>query len=51
MIDKIEIVIVKDGVRHILRPEIANYKLFASNVQEYNRVCAEELCELLNQEQ
>ena len=26
-------------------------KRFASNVQEYNRVCAEELCELLNQEQ
>ena len=26
-------------------------KRFASNDHEYNRICAEELCELLNQEQ
>lgn len=26
MIDKIEITIVKNGVRHILQPEIANYQ-------------------------
>lgn len=26
-------------------------KRFNSNDQEYNRICAEELCELLNQEQ
>lgn len=38
-----------------VRVSLGNYQLsikrFASDDQEYNRVCAEELCELLYQEQ
>ena len=32
MIDKIEIVIVKDGVRHILQPEIADSENYADSI-------------------
>ena len=38
-------VVASFGIRQI------PIKRFASDDQEYNRVCAEELCELLNQEQ
>lgn len=32
MIDKIEIVIVKNGVRHILQPEIADSENYADSI-------------------
>ena len=32
MIDKIEIVIVKDGVRHILQPDIASSENYADSI-------------------
>ena len=32
MIDKIEITIVKNGVRHILQPEIANSENYADSI-------------------